>query len=86
MSPAYDINPVENGSGLKLNISENDNSLDINLAMEVREFFRLEEDRAKEIITEVKSAVRNWRDIATKYGISRSDQELKAIAFQKAEI
>ncbi len=84
LSPAYDINPVENGSGLKLNISENDNSLDINLAIEVREFFRLKEDRAKEIISEVKSAVRNWRDIATKYGISRSDQELKAIAFQKA--
>ncbi|MCK4922005.1 MAG: type II toxin-antitoxin system HipA family toxin, partial [Bacteroidales bacterium] len=46
LSPAYDINPVENGSGLKLNISENDNSLDINLAIEVREFFRLKEDRA----------------------------------------
>ena len=32
LSPAYDINPVELGTGLKLNISDNDNSLDIDLA------------------------------------------------------
>ena len=85
LSPAYDINPVETGSGLKLNISDSDNSLDLDLAMEVSEFFRLGEERASEIIEEVKSAVRNWRDIATKYGISRANQELKAIAFQRAE-
>jgi serine/threonine-protein kinase HipA len=85
ISPAYDINPVETGSGLKLNISDSDNSLDLDLALDVCEFFRLEEDRAKEIIAEVKSAVRNWRGIATKYGISKSDQDIKAIAFQRAE-
>jgi len=85
MSPAYDINPVETGSGLKLNISDSDNSLDLDLALEVCEFFRLEKDRAKEIIAEVKSAVRNWSIIATKYGISKSDQDIKAIAFQRAE-
>ncbi len=85
LSPAYDINPVETGTGLKLNISDTDNALDINLALDVREFFRLDENRAKEIITEVKSSVRNWRIIASKYGISRSDQELKALAFQRAD-
>ncbi|MDA3824304.1 MAG: HipA domain-containing protein [Bacteroidales bacterium] len=85
LSPAYDINPVENATGLKLNISDTDNSLDIDLAMEVCEFFRLGEVRAREIIIEVKSAVRNWKTIASKYGISRSEQELKAIAFRKAE-
>ena len=70
---------------MKLNISETDNSLDLGLAMEVSPFFRLREDRAREIKEEVKSAVRNWREIATKYGISRTEQETKAIAFQKAE-
>ena len=85
ISPAYDINPVETGSGLKLNISDSDNSLDLDLALDVCEFFRLEKDRAKEIIAEVKSAVRNWSIIATKYGISKSDQDIKAIAFQRAE-
>ena len=85
ISPAYDINPVETGSGLKLNISDSDNSLDLDLALDVCEFFRLEKDRAKKIIAEVKSAVRNWSIIATKYGISKSDQDIKAIAFQRAE-
>lgn len=85
LSPAYDINPVETGSGLKLNISDNDNSLDLDLAIEVSAFFRLSEERAYEIIKEVIASVRNWRKIATKYGISRSEQELKALAFEKAE-
>lgn len=82
LSPAYDINPVETGTGLKLNISDDDNSLDLDLALEVCEFFRLSENRAKEIIEEVKAAVINWRNVADKYGISRAEQELKAQAFQ----
>ena len=68
-----------------MNISDTDNALDLNLAMEVSEFFRIKETRAKEIITEVKSSVRIWKDIASKYGISRSEQELKAMAFQRAD-
>ena len=84
LSPAFDINPVETGMGLKLNISDTDNALDINLALEVSEYFRLKEDRAGEIIDEVKSSVMNWKEIASKYGISRSEQELKAMAFSRA--
>lgn len=84
LSPAYDLNPVETGSGLKLNISDSDNSLDLDLAIEVSEYFRLSEKRTHEIIREVVSSVRNWRKIASKYGISRSDQELKALAYSRA--
>jgi len=85
LSPAYDINPVETGIGLKLNISETDNSLDLDLAMEVHEYFRLEEKRAQEIIQEVKESVQQWRRIAKKYGISRAEQELKKMAFRASE-
>ena len=84
LSPAYDINPIETGAGLKLNISDEDNSLDLNLAMDVAEFFRLTEKRANEIIDEVLNAVGNWQDIANKYGISRVEQELKSSAFRTA--
>lgn len=84
LSPAYDINPDETGSGLKLNISENDNSLDLDLAMQVREYFRLEQKRAEEIIAEVKAAVKLWKRVAAKYKISQAEQELKAMAFQRA--
>jgi serine/threonine-protein kinase HipA len=47
LSPAYDINPVETGTGLKFNISENDNALDLNLAIEVCPYFRLRERTSK---------------------------------------
>jgi serine/threonine-protein kinase HipA len=85
LSPAYDINPVETGTGLKLNISENDNSLDLNLALEVCSYFRLKESRANEIIKEVKASVRSWREVAAKYGMSNVEQELKSRAFQLAD-
>lgn len=85
LSPAYDINPVENGRGLKLNISENDNALDLDLAMEVCEYFRLSEAKANEIINQVKGSVANWREIAQKVGVPKSSQNLKALAFSQAE-
>lgn len=81
LSPAYDINPNPNGGGLKLNISDDDNSVDLDLALEVAEYFRVNEKRANEIIKEVIEAVSNWKVVAKKYGISRVEQEIKAIAF-----
>jgi len=82
LSPAFDINPVETGTGLKLNISDDDNSLDLNLALEVAEYFRLDKIKAKRIINEVTKSVRNWKKIASDIGISRSEQDLKALAFE----
>ena len=58
LSPAYDINPVATGMGLSLNISESDNSLDLALATDVREYFRLSADRAADIIADVCNAVK----------------------------
>ncbi|WP_245949162.1 type II toxin-antitoxin system HipA family toxin [Lutibacter citreus] len=81
LSPAYDINPVETGTGLKLNISENDNALDLDLALDVSQYFRLGNDEAISIINEVKHAVNNWRIVANNIGLSRTDQDLKARAF-----
>jgi serine/threonine-protein kinase HipA len=86
LSPAYDINPVETGNGLKLNITENDNALDLKLVLEVCIYFRLSQKRAEEIIEEVKSSVKKWRKIASKYGISNAEQELKSRAFQQSEL
>lgn len=81
LSPAYDMNPVETGAGLKLNISETDNSLNLDLTMEVSGYFRLTEKQAAEIIETVKNSISKWRDVATKYNISRSDQDKMSNAF-----
>jgi serine/threonine-protein kinase HipA len=85
LSPAYDINPVETGTGLSLNISDNDNALDFNLAMEVAKFFRLDEERANKILEEVTNAVKHWRSVAKKWGISNAECELKSRAFRFSE-
>ena len=82
LSPAYDINPVENGTGLKLNISENDNSLDFDLAFDVIEYFRLDEKKALDIIKQIKNIVSNWRSVAGSYNISKTEQDLMAKAFR----
>ncbi|MCB9246984.1 MAG: HipA domain-containing protein [Flavobacteriales bacterium] len=85
LSPAYDINPVETGTGLSLNISDNDNALDFHLVMEVAKFFRLNEGRANRILKEVTNTVKHWRSVAKKWGISNSECELKSRAFRFSE-
>jgi len=82
LSPAYDINPDENGMGLKLNVSENDNSLDFDLALSVAPYFGLDNKKANEILNEIKLTVSDWRKIASKYGISRAEQDKVSNAFR----
>lgn len=82
LSPAYDINPVETAYGLKLNVSENDNAIDLNLALDVSTYFRLKKNEANQIINEVKSAVNLWRELAKKAGITSNEIEIKANAFR----
>ena len=82
LSPAYDLNPVEYGTGLTLNISENDNSLDLELALSVAKHFRLNQEQASYIITEVKDSVSHWREVAKKYNLSKQDQDRMVNAFE----
>lgn len=81
LSPAYDINPVEKATGLSLNISEKDNALDLDLALEVAPYFRVSSKRAGSIITGIKKATLPWNKIAAKMGISKREQERMAKAF-----
>lgn len=81
LSPAFDINPVETGMGLKLNISESDNSLDLDLTMEVAKYFRLSTTRASKIIAHIKQTVKEWRLMAKKYNIPKDEQAIMAKAF-----
>lgn len=82
LSPAYDINPVETGSGLSLNISETDNAQELDLAIEVAPYFRVSEKRASEIIEKVKSSVDQWNAVAEKQGISRTERDGMSRAFR----
>lgn len=81
LSPAYDVNPVATGNGLRLNISETDNSLNIDLALDVSPFFRLKKTKAEEIVKKVTSVVDKWTTMAKNLGISKSQIDTMAPAF-----
>ncbi len=81
LSPAYDMNPVTPSNGLHLNISDSDNRLDYDLAIDVIEFFQLSEKGAQQIKREVLASVSNWQSVATKVGLNRVEQQMMEPAF-----
>jgi serine/threonine-protein kinase HipA len=84
LSPAFDTNPSVERLGLSLNIDMDNNSLDIDLAKSVGEFFMLDLVSMNRIISEVKSVVSDWRKYATSIGIPKSEQERMEVAFSLA--
>src|SRR5690606_10566536 len=60
LSPAYDLNPSIDKSGLSLNIDLENNALDFELAKSVGDFFRLDNKEMDEIIQQVINSVRKW--------------------------
>lgn len=81
LAPAYDLNPIAHGQGLRLNISETDNALDLSLAREVAPFFRLSSAQATAIIAQVTAAVARWPQVAGHYALPRAEQEEMSGAF-----
>jgi serine/threonine-protein kinase HipA len=82
LSPAYDINPSIDKPGLALNIDMDSNDLDFDLVKSVGKYFRLGNAEMDQIINEVVSAVKNWKKLATKIGIPKSEQDLMQGAFR----
>jgi hypothetical protein len=85
LAPAYDVNPVPSGEGLKLNISESDNSQDLDLALSVAGLFRLKPTRAREIVAGVIKVVKRWPQVAERLNLPRSERELMSRAFRVAD-
>ena len=82
LSPAYDLTPDPKGYGLKLNISETDNSLDYDLALSITPYLGINKDTAEGIIDKTRNVVSEWRKVATRYGIPNSEQDLTESAFR----
>lgn len=82
LSALYDVNPIPDGASLSLNVSEEDNSLSIDLAVEVAEQFIIPKKEATALADEIVITVRdNWRKIAEKNGLSKSSIEYMKSAF-----
>lgn len=84
LSPAYDINPVAQSTGLKLNISESDNAMDLDLALSVAPVFRISDTDALDILRRCQHVVRQWPTIASKIGIPAREQNAMSSAFRLA--
>ena len=73
LSPLYDVNPNPDGTGLSLNIDENDNSLDYDLALSAAPYFGIKKDEASKIVTSTKEILKQWKTIAQGYGLTRQN-------------
>lgn len=84
LSDVYDMNPVPDSHGLKLNVSEADNAMDLELARSVAPVFRVSKKLADEIIERSQTVVRQWPKIANGLHIRIREQGRMAAAFRLA--
>ena len=84
LSEAYDMNPAPEAHGLKLNVSEADNAMDLDLARSVAPYFRVSNKLAHEIIESSQAVVRQWPKIASSLRIGVREQQRIAPAFRLA--
>lgn len=84
LSDAYDMNPVAHADGLKLNITDADNALDLELAREVAGYFRVSRVDAEEIIENFQEVVGQWAKVARATGLSKREQDNMAPAFHRS--
>ena len=82
LSPLFDVNPVPYGDELSLNVNEDDNRIDIELAVQTAVLFGIGKSDAQAYAAQLLETVReNWDRIAAKYGLSRREIEEMKPAF-----
>ena len=89
LSPAYDMNPVPvdvKPRILSTAIDPEDNSASMDLAFAAAEYFGLKKDEAKTIAAEVGGAVSEWRQEARNAGITKSEIDRTASAFEHRDL
>ncbi len=89
LSPAYDLNPVPvdiKPRILTTTINEDDNTASLALALDVASYFELNAGRARAIVTEVGKVVSKWRQEARLVGLTKSEIERMASAFEHRDL
>ena len=65
-----------------LNSSESDNSLEIDLALSVIDYFRLSKTKALNIVDLIKKSTSRWRIVAKEMGLARGEQDRMVVVFE----
>lgn len=82
LSPAYDMNPTLNVYQ-NLLINRYTNKSDLNELLNACEEYMLPKQTARQIISDVLTAVKAWKSLATRLGIAKSEQERFASVFER---
>ena len=83
LSPAYDMNPTLNDHQSLL-INSNTNNSDLSILLDSCDEYMLTHTIAKEIIDKVVAAVKDWRALANRLGITKREMTLFEGVFEKA--
>jgi serine/threonine-protein kinase HipA len=89
LSCAYDMNPTPieiKARILSTAIDFDDASASLETAMRVAKDFRLSKDKPCEIIREVSTATKQWRQVASEFGLSKRECDRMASAFEHDEV
>lgn len=82
LSPLFDVNPVPFGDELSLNVNEDDNRINVELAIKTAVKFGIKESEAEKYVEEILIKVRdNWEKLALYYKLTRSQIENMRPAF-----
>lgn len=82
LSPAYDMNPTLN-EYQSLLVSSTSNKVHLNILLDAREDYMLNRKTAEKIISEVIEAVKEWRELVTRLGISKREMNMFAGVLDK---
>lgn len=75
LSPAYDMNPTLN-EYQSLLISSTSNKADLSVLLDACEDYMLNRKTAEKIVSEVVEAVKGWREIAIRQGVSKREMDM----------
>ena len=84
LSPAYDLNAnAKRPHSLSLELETGVPIESVETLLDAAEFFRVGKKEANEGLGRIHSAVGGWRDVATRLGLPRHEQEQMAICFER---
>lgn len=75
LSPAYDMNPTLN-EYQSLLISSTSNKADLGVLLDACEEYMLNRNTAEKIVSEVVEAVKGWRELAVRSGLSKREMDI----------
>jgi len=89
LSPAYDLNPTPTDLKqriLSTNISLDEGTCSIDLALSQATLFGLKLEQARDIVRQVGKAVSSWRKVANDVGVRKSEQDRMSSAFEHDDL